>query len=170
MELGGLDGRVGLQNPSYEALPGICERHAQHLLRVAAMAPRVVVADIQHERVGDATVLTAVIENRGYLPTHGVHAAKDHPFAEPLWADVICEDGLTLAHDDEAHREVGHLEGWGRGRFDSSQAIFFQRSEGSVSRRKLRWTLHGSGALTLVIGGCRTGWIEQRVTIGEAAT
>ncbi|MEC7519083.1 MAG: M14 family metallopeptidase [Myxococcota bacterium] len=170
VELGGVDPRVGLQNPSYEALPEICAQHSQHLLRVAAMAPRVVVADIAQRRTGDVTTLTAVVENRGYLPTHGVHAAKSHPFAEPLWADVICEGGVSLAHEDEAHREIGHLQGWGRGRFDLSQAIFFQRSQGSVSRRTLRWTLHGSGEVKLVIGGCRTGWIEQRVTIGEGST
>ena len=46
---------------------------------------------------------------------------------EPLWADARC-DGCELADPDLAHREIGHLDGWGRGLFDGSGALYYTRT------------------------------------------
>ncbi len=43
VEVGGVDGRVGMSNPPYELLGGVCEKHSAHFLRVLALAPAVVV-------------------------------------------------------------------------------------------------------------------------------
>lgn len=170
VEVGGMDPRVGLTNPPYEALPEICDQQAQVFVRVAAMAPRVVISELGQTPLGEGlTAIEATIENQGYLPTHGVHAAKDRPFNEPLWADLRCEGGAELDDAGQAHRPIGHLDGWGRGRFDFGHAIFFQRSRGSVSRRHLRWIVRGAGAVTLTVGSCRTGWVERRVEVGAPA-
>ncbi|HJL15975.1 MAG TPA: M14 family metallopeptidase [Sandaracinaceae bacterium LLY-WYZ-13_1] len=167
VEVGGIDPRVGLTNPPYEALPELCDRHARFFVRVAAMCPHVVVSRVAQTPLREElTLLEATVENQGYLPTHGVHASADRPWNEPLWADLICEDGTSLEEPGQAHRLVGHLDGWGRGRFDFGHAIFFQRSKGSVSRRTLRWMVHGRGTVKLEVGSCRTGWIERRIGVG----
>ncbi|MBZ0116346.1 MAG: peptidase M14, partial [Sandaracinaceae bacterium] len=167
VEVGGLDARVGLSNPPYEALAEICDRHSQMFLRVAAMTPRVVVSRVEQTPVREGlTLVEATIENRGYLPTHGTHAAIDRPWNEPLWADLETEGGCTLEAAGDKHRFIGHLDGWGRGRFDFSQAIFFQRSKGSGGRKTLRWMVHGEGTLELRVGSCRVGWTERRIGIG----
>jgi hypothetical protein len=164
VEVGGLDPRVGLSNPSYEELPKVCEQHARLFLRVAAMAPRVVVSRVRTERLGDAvTLLEADIDNQGYLATHGVHAAEDKPWNEPLWGDLGCEGDLALVDPSQAHRLIGHLAGWGRG---FGHSIFFQRSRGSAShRRTLSWMLRGRGVAHIAVGSCRIGRVEHDVAI-----
>jgi hypothetical protein len=167
VEVGGMDPRVGLTNPPYEELPEICDRHARFFTRVAAMAPHVVVSRVAQTPLREGlTLVEATVENQGYLPTHGVYAAADRPWNEPLWADLICEAGTHLEEPGQAHRLVGHLDGWGRGRFDFGHAIFFQRSRGSVSRRTMRWMVRGHGTVKLVVGSCRTGWVERRIGVG----
>ena len=165
VEIGGVDARVGLQNPPPSELPRICEEQSHIFLRAAALIPRVRIADVLVVAEGAHRSIELSIENHGYLPTHGVFASVAHPFNEPLWLDVRCEGGAELLHTDEAHREVGHLEGWGRGRFDFGHAIFFQRSKGDVSRRRMRVAVRGAGDVTLRVGSCRVGWVEQRITL-----
>jgi hypothetical protein len=166
VEVGGIDRRVGLFNPSYEELPAICASQSALMLRVAALLPRVVLARVEVAPLReDVTSLTVVVENHGYLPTYGARSAKELPHSEPLWADLACE-GCTLEDPGAAHRLVGHLEGWGRGLGDSAHSIFFPRSTGGESSRSLRWVLRGSGSATVTIGSCRTGWIDRRVGIG----
>jgi hypothetical protein len=166
VEVGGIDTRVGVSNPPYELLPELCEQHCRMLLRVAAMTPRVVIAAVRQRRVSsELTWLEVEVENRGYLPTHGVHASADKPWNEPLWADVACEGGVRLEEPGEAHQRIGHLQGWGRGRFDFGQALFFQRSRGSVSRALVRWLVRGEGEVVVKVGSSRVGHVEQRVRL-----
>ncbi len=167
VEIGGPDTLVGVSNPSFEELPDVCDRHARMFMRVAAMAPRVVVTNVRRTSLGDGlTLLEAEVENQGYLPTHGVHASADKPWNEPLWADFDAEGDLELVDGAQQHRLIGHLAGWGRGRFDFGHAIFFQRSRGSASsRRTLAWVVRGRGRARIRVGSCRVGSVERELTI-----
>jgi hypothetical protein len=166
VELGGIDTLVGVSNPSFAALPDVCERHARLMMHVAAMAPRVKIARAEITKIGDGLVALEIdVENHGYLATHGVHASQDKPWNEPLWADVVCGEGVTVEDPGTAHTKVGHLAGWGRGRFDFGQAIFFQRSLGSGGRRTVRWILRGRGEVTITVGSDRVGNIVEQVTV-----
>lgn len=172
VEVGGIDRRVGLFNPSYEELPAICERQSALMLRVASLVPRVVVSRVEvaplrwAPETKDVTELTVVVENHGYLPTYGMQSAKSLPHNEPLWADVVCEGGCALEDPGAGHREVGHLEGWGHGLGHASQAVFYPSSSGSATSRTLRWIVRGRGTATVRIGSCRAGYVERRVGIG----
>ncbi|MDQ3031500.1 MAG: M14 family metallopeptidase [Myxococcota bacterium] len=169
VEVGGLDRRVGLFNPSYEELPAICAAQSALMMRVASLLPRVVVSRVEVAPLReDVTELSVVVENHGYLPTYGMQHARSHPHNEPLWADVTC-DGCTLEETGAAHRLVGHLEGWGRGLGSGAHSIFFPHSNGSETSRTLRWVVRGRGAATVRIGSCRTGYVERRVGIGGGA-
>ncbi|AKF05470.1 M14 family metallopeptidase [Sandaracinus amylolyticus] len=167
VEVGGIDRRVGLSNPSYEELPAICEKQSALMLRVASLVPRVVVSRVEVAPLReDVTELTVVVENHGYLPTYGMQHAKDLPHNEALWADVICDGGCVLEERGTSHRSVGHLEGWGRGIGDAGHSIFFPASQGSATSRTLCWVVRGRGTATVRIGSCRTGHVERRVGIG----
>lgn len=167
VEVGGLDPRFGLWNPPFEALPDICEAQAAMWLRVAAMAPRLAVSAVTSSQAGDdLTEVDVRVANDGYLPSNVLDSAKALPFNEPLWADVRV-NGCSLVDPSLAHREVGHLDGWGRGLYDGSSALYFMRSRGSTSSRVLRYLVRGSGTLDLSVGSCRTGWVRRNIEIGR---
>jgi hypothetical protein len=165
VEVGGVDARVGMVNPPYEQLGRVCTEQTAFFFRVAALAPHVVIARASVNQIdGAAKRVEVTIENRGYLPTYVLGEAKKLPWNEPLSVSVRVE-GCALASESEALREVGHLEGWGRGLYAGDFALYFQRSRGSVSAKTLGWTVRGSGILHVRVGSCRTGYVESRVEV-----
>ena len=164
VEIGGIDTRVGLVNPPYEKLGEICERQSAFFLRVAALAPRLTV---RHHRTtaGDTTLVELTVTNEGYLPTYVLASAKPLPWNEPVRVEASAR-GATLLDPADSVREIGHLEGWGRGRFGGDGSPTFQRSRGSVSERVLRYQLAGKGALSLRVGSCRVGFVEHVIELG----
>jgi hypothetical protein len=166
VEVGGFDPRIGISNPPLEALPKVCAQHAAHTLRVGALSPAITASDVRKQTLeGDVHRLEITVRNEGYLPTHVLGAAKKLPWNEPLYADVTTGPGLSLITPGEAHQEVGHLDGWGRGLKSDESSIFWLRSRGSSSERTLRWTVRGRGIFGIRIGSCRMGTIEVRVEI-----
>jgi hypothetical protein len=168
VEVGGLDRRVGLYNPSLEVLPEVCEKMSAFFFRAASLLPEVVLARVETQPLGTGagggTQLTVEVHNRGYLPTHGLDKAKNMPWNEPLHAQLSL-DGVTLDEPGRAHLAVGHLGGWGRGHGAWGQAIFYASTPGNDAQRTLRWTLRGRGSVTLRLGSPRVGWTERRVVI-----
>ena len=166
VEVGGIDTRVGMSNPPYEMLPQVCDQQSSMFLRVAALAPQVVVAKVTQTEVGSGLRRVDVtVENHGYLPTYVLSSAKALAWNEPLHADVTTQD-CELATPSDAHREVGHLEGWGRGLFDGSSALFYMQSKGNAHSKTLHYVVRGGGVLTLKVGSCRAGFIERRIELG----
>ena len=177
VEVGGVDPRVGLWNPPHSALPGVCSAQAAHFLRTAALAPQVVVENVEITALASAqsspklspklsqlTRVTVTVANHGYLPTFILASAKDLTHNEKLWADATCE-GCELAEPSQGHREIGHLDGWGRGLFDGSGAIYYMQTRGTTGARTVSWVVHGRGALNIRVGSCRVGWITRRIEI-----
>jgi hypothetical protein len=164
VEVGGLDPRVGFWNPPYDKVDDVCRGQAAMFLRVAAMAPRLVIADKQLIKIGGVTRLDVTVENHGYLPTYVLSSAQRLDWNEPLYADVETR-GCSLANPRTAHREVGHLDGWGRGKHDGTGALYYMRSRGNTGSKTLSWTIEGSGLVSIKIGSCRTGWITERMEV-----
>ncbi|GAC1542869.1 MAG: M14 family metallopeptidase [Polyangiales bacterium] len=166
VEVGGVDGRVGMSNPPYEMLPEICDKQAAMFLRVAAMAPALVVEDARVIDLGDGVRRVDVtVANHGYLPTYVLASAKKLAHNEPVSVEATAR-GCTLVDPSHARRELGHLEGWGRGLHDGSSALFYMRSRGTGHGRTVGYAVRGKGTLTLRIGGCRTGWLTETIEVG----
>ena len=165
VEVGGIDPRVGLWNPPPEEMPNVCSAQAAHYLRVASLAPAVVVDTVETSALDSGlTRVTVIVENHGYLPTGFLASAKDLSHNEPLWADVRCE-GCKLTDPAQAHLAIGHLDGWGRGLFSGAGAIYYAYGRGTTGAKTVSWVVRGSGTLELRVGSCRVGWITRRVTI-----
>ncbi len=165
VDVGGMDTRIGISNPPNELLPKICAQHASHALRVASLAPSVVVRNTAVTPLGDGLFRVELsIANVGYLPTYVLSSAKKLPWNEPLHVDVRAE-GCALATKEEAHRELGHLDGWGRGVGNDESSIFYLRSRGSSGEKIARWVVRGAGTLTFRIGSCRTGFFDHVVKV-----
>lgn len=167
VEVGGVDPRVGIVNPPYERLAEVCGRQSATFLRVAAMAPQLSITRVVHERLGEeAARLWVTVENRGYLPTYILESARARPWNEPPRLEVLPEGGASLGAPEDARRELGHLQGWGRGLFHGSFALYHQRSAGSVSSKTVSLIVKGQGSVLLRVVSARGGVVERRVELG----
>ncbi|GAB4558510.1 MAG: M14 family metallopeptidase [Haliangiales bacterium] len=165
VEVGGLDPRVGILNPPYERLAEICQQQSAAFARVAALAPALKASwSEKTELGGGATQLSLTVENHGYLPTYVLSSARDQPCSEPLYAELDAE-GCQLVGSRAQRRELGHLDGWGRGLHDGTGALYFQVSRGNTGSQTLSITVKGAGAVTARVGSCRTGWITCRCEV-----
>jgi murein tripeptide amidase MpaA len=163
VEVGGIDPRFGLWNPPDELVGEICAAQSAAWMRVAALAPAVQVTRRARERDGEVTRLEVAVDNVGYLPTYVLSSAKKLPHNEPLSARATVIGGdCRLVDPGDALREIGHLEGWGRGLGSGETVLAYARSRGTTSRAVLTYAVQGHGTLELRIGSCRTGWIVHR--------
>jgi hypothetical protein len=166
VEVGGVDSRFGLSNPPFERLAEICTQHSAAFMRVAALAPAPRFGAIERRSLEHGlTRVTITVENRGYLPTYVLSSARKLDFCEPLYAEVQAHEGCALDHPGDARREIGHLDGWGRGLYDGSDAIYYLSSRGNTGSRTLSYVVRGHGRLSVRVGSCRTGWMEQEIEI-----
>ncbi|MCB9733609.1 MAG: peptidase M14 [Deltaproteobacteria bacterium] len=156
VEVGGFDPRIGLWNPPPDRLAGIVSGMSAVMLRVAAMAPRVVVTTevVSHDGAAEVVVKVA---NHGYLPTYVLPSAKALPMNEPLWLEVVATS-LAVELAGSPRVKLGHLEGWGRGRFNPAQSILFPRSRGTRNEAVARLHTRGHGGVTIRVGSCRVGF------------
>lgn len=157
VEVAGFDPRVGIWNPPPERLDETCRAQSAAFLRVAALVPRVTLEVLKQER-GSAghTRIELRIANRGYLGTCGLPSAKELPHAEPLRLSVACEGAVRLLAPGEAVLEIGHLEGWGAGRY-GGPSVFAPWTRGNAHERFVTLVAEGTGTLRLRLGSCRVG-------------
>jgi hypothetical protein len=164
VEVGGIDPRFGMWNPPFERVAEVCQQHSAAFLRVAALSPALRVQTAGQSTSGDVTRIDVSIENVGYMPTYGLSSAKKLDFNEPVFVRAKTS-GCELLHPEDERREVGHLEGWGRGLYSGSDALYFSRSRGSGNRKALSYVVRGKGSLTVRVGSCRVGWQEHVITV-----
>jgi hypothetical protein len=163
VEIGGYDPRFGVTNPPEHRLAEVCEAHAKVFFRLAALAPRVRVAQALATPLGGGlTRVSAVVENLGYLPSFVLRSAKSLPWNDPLRARLVPGEGVVLA-GGEASVEIGHLEGWGG--YDRLRTPSFARSEGAPARRRVEWVVRGEGTVTIEASSARIGRARATVTI-----
>ncbi|EPC01535.1 hypothetical protein L861_16825 [Litchfieldella anticariensis FP35 = DSM 16096] len=170
LEIGGLEPVIGIWNPPPEVLPEICDSLTAYWLRVASLLPRLAIATVHCTPLGDGyRELRVTVENRGYLPSHGLNAAKDRPWnmGVEVQASTV---GCRLQAPEKARQMLGHLDGWGRGLGDASLMPWFQRSRGNAHQAKVCWIIEGEGEVTLRIGGPRLGYVTRTISIpGDTA-
>ncbi len=157
VEVGGTEPLVGLYNPPYELIAETCTRQSAAYLRVAALAPALEI-DVRaaHGRV------EIEVRNAGYLPTYVLDSAKKLALDARVFVEVEASGGAAVDPRD-ARIEIGHLEGWGRGRH--AEIIFFFKSRGSVSSRTVSLPVRGSGRLRVRAKGLRVGEVVRDIEL-----
>ncbi|MCG8417669.1 MAG: M14 family metallopeptidase [Proteobacteria bacterium] len=165
VEIGGVDTRIGLWNPPNERIAEICSQQSAAFLRVASLAPALTIGQVTRNRLpGDLTRVTVTVENRGYLPTYVLSSARNLDFCEPLFAECTTT-GCRLDNPGDALHEIGHLDGWGRGLFDGTDALYYLTSRGNTGAHRFSFVVRGQGRARVRVGSCRTGWIDHTIDI-----
>lgn len=117
VEVGGLDPRIGIVNPPPAELAAVCSALSALWLRVASLAPRLCIERLEVEALEEnISQLHLTVANHGYLPSYILSSARELNWNEPLYAELATE-GCMLLEPGEGWRLVGHLGGWGHGRF-----------------------------------------------------
>jgi hypothetical protein len=165
VEVGGVDPRLGVWNPPPERMPEVCAAQSAAFLRVAAMAPSLSVTRVAREVVGDVTRLSLAVDNLGYLSTYVLASARNLPHNEPISITACVSAGCQLLDPAAKRRTVGHLAGWGRGRFGGDASVGYVSSRGNTSRAVVTYAVRGHGMLELAVGSCRVGWLTHREEI-----
>lgn len=117
VEIGGWDPKFCVQNPPAMFLKQECHKNAIWIMRHAAALPETHFADLLVEDI-DAHVkkITAVVENRGYLPTCVTNKAKSLGAVKEDVAEIFPGPGVTVLGKNR--QEAGFIEGYmsgGRG-------------------------------------------------------
>jgi hypothetical protein len=163
VEIGGYDPRIGIWNAPEARIAELCDAHTRVLLRVASLAPRVTVTPGPVEPLGGGLHrVTAVVENRGYLPTYVLSSSRDLPWNDPLRARIVPGEGVTLAGGD-ASQIVGHLEGWGS--YDNGGTPSFARTTATPVRARVSWVVRGQGCVAIEAGAARVGTVSATATV-----
>ena len=163
VEVGGYDPRVGVWNPPTSALPEICESQSGAALRVAALAPRVQLGLTSESLAPGLSRVRAIVENVGYLPTYVLESARQLTHSVPLFAEI--QGGAGVRINESPRKEVGHLDGWGRGIGSRETAFHVPRSRGSTARRVIEWTVSGSGTVEVQVASPRTGTCSAKLEL-----
>jgi murein tripeptide amidase MpaA len=164
VEIGGIDGRVGLWNPSFEKLAEVCEQHSAAFLRVAALATRVGFASVTTEAVADdLTRIEFAVENRGYLSSSVLSSARKLVWNEAPYLELDCE-GCAIV-EGSSRTTLGHLDGWGRGIGAGLDLPHLPWGRGSTGTAKYSVVIRGSGAVTATIKSCRIGSIRKTLSV-----
>jgi hypothetical protein len=165
VEIGGIDPRFGIWNPPQHELASVCRTQAQVFLHVAALAPRLVVADIRrHELTGGLVRVEVKVINDGYLGTYGIPSARKLDFNEPVYAVARC-DGCELVDPGATHQVLGHLDGWGHGLHTGQNLPAYPGTRGNTHTGWATYLVRGKGALELRIGSCRAGFVTATVAL-----
>jgi hypothetical protein len=165
VEVGGIDPRVGVWNPPYELLDEVCRGQSAHVLKVAALAPRLDVRSARAVALGDGLArIEVIVDNTGYLPTYVLSSAKKLDWNEGLYADATCQ-GCELVDGAAARVQLGHLEGWGRGVGTGANELAYQRSSGNRASARGTWVVRGHGVVRVRVGSCRVGFIDATIEL-----
>ena len=141
---------IGHYKTGTTALQVFASRHQAMLAETHGLDyPSVRIHNAKHSGYAFALYKAAGVETL-------MHGYSDPTPPEPIWAELD-GDAATVGRV-----EVGHLEGWGRGLYGGADALYFQRSKGSVSRRVVQWVAR-RGAVSITVGSCRLGELTVEV-------
>ncbi|HEY1551286.1 MAG TPA: M14 family metallopeptidase [Kofleriaceae bacterium] len=165
VEIGGIDPRVGIWNPPLHELARVCAAQAHVFFRVAALAPKLEIAKLDRQRVGDGlTRVELRVANTGYLGTYGVPSARQLDFNEPIYATATAQR-CELLGASSSHQTLGHLDGWGRGLHTSANLPAYPGTRGTTNAAWATYLVRGAGVLDVRIGSARAGFITARVEV-----
>jgi hypothetical protein len=162
VEIGGIDPRIGIWNPPLHELPDVCERQAAVFVRLAALAPRVKIAETNRYPLPGGIVRVDVkVINEGYLGSYGAPSAKKLDFNEPLYA-LAKGDLVDLGM---AHQTLGHVDGWGHGLHTGQNLPAYPGTRGSTNAAWASYLVKGGGTLEVRVGCARTGFVTARIEV-----
>lgn len=144
VEIGGWDTKNYWTNAPAQYLPKLCEEHSAFTLAHALMSPRLELRKTAVEKEAEGVYkVSAVVANKGFLPTYTSLRAKERGIVRPITARINIPDGAKLLLGQREH-EIGQLEG----RSNKMYGGFFTSRDVTDNEERLEWVVRSeqSGA------------------------
>ncbi|MBQ5959185.1 MAG: zinc carboxypeptidase [Firmicutes bacterium] len=164
VEIGGFHYKFTHQNPPPKFLLAECENDTRFNIRFALAMPKLVIEDFSAEKVEDGVYkVTAIVGNRGYLPTNLTDEAFKLKVAKPVYVKL---DGAELL-SGKAEEKVESLSGYSR----TATGVFFYgnitTSESAPAKKKFSWIVKAKAGdvLKLTAKNEKAGVKTQEITL-----
>jgi len=160
VEIGGIDYMRTVRNPPEALLPAEVGRGATVADRMLASTPDLKVT-VNARAEGGVTVIEAVLENHGFLPTAASAHAEKLELVPPIRVELSTSEGVTLVSGD-AIQVAGHLDGWGSLQVGASRHAVYPGLGPRGPRARVQWVVSGHGQVEVV-------WCAPRAGSGGAS-
>jgi hypothetical protein len=163
VEIGGWDTTFTWQNPPGPMLEEVTGPNAKFVLRAMATAPMVEIRDAKAEPLGgDVYLVSAIIQNTGYLPSYVSEQGKKTGVNKPVKAELeLCNGGEIISGKQE--QELGHLDG----RANQYDVLSWGGAFGIESRAKAEWIVRQQGGtVKLTAGAPKAGSKTVEIALG----
>ena len=155
VEVGGIDYMRTIRNPPEALLPAEVGRGAVVADRMLSATPKLSVT-LKAEARDGVTIIDAVVENLGYLPTAASVHARQLELVPPIRLDLSHDEGVTII-DGDLTQTLDHLEGWGSLQVSSARHAVYPGLGASSTRARVRWVVQGSGPVSVKWTAVRAG-------------
>jgi len=165
VEIGGWNFKFCLQNPPLPLLQQECHKNMRFTLAHAGASPYLTVDRLTAEPLGAGLYkVSAVLKNKGYLPTHVTEQARRMQGGRPITAELALPDGAELLLG-KAKEEVEHLDG--RVIRDDVPVFWWGVAPQQLRERRLEWVVRapGGGSVTLTATAQRAGCDRKSVVL-----
>jgi murein tripeptide amidase MpaA len=165
VEIGGFDLIRYYYNPPFDRLEKEVAPHSEWLIYLGLATPRLAVRSFTAEPAGENQWrLRLVVENTGWLPTHGTQQALDQQVASGVSAALELPGTARLIEGD-ASQELGQLEGRTGQR---STASWWGYTPGTPDRAVADWIVAAPAgtAFTAKVSHERAGSEQAAVVLG----
>lgn len=162
VELGGWNTLYTWRNPPHALLEAEIAPHSDFAIAFASLAPRLAWREVKLTPLGaGAYHLLAVVENRGFLPTHVSQQALKMKAVRPVRLELTLPAGASVT-GGKLKQEIGHLEG----RSNKLQMGYYEASP-TDNRGKAEWLIHApdGGSVTVTASAERGGTIRAQVNL-----
>jgi hypothetical protein len=113
----------------------------------------------------DTFRVSAVVENRGFLPTHLTQQAVEMKAISACRAKLEADPPSAVAFLDGAERDLGHLAGWGE-----RSAHYSRFKDWNPAAHRVTWYVRllqpGPVSLHAVASAQKGGTIREEVIVG----
>lgn len=160
IEIGGWDSQYALRNPPPDFLEQEISPFADWVIWQALISPKLEIAKVETQPLGEGVVIRFAVENVGYLPTYVTRAGRDKKVCRGVVGEIELSEGQSLLAG-KLREEGPQLEG----RAHLPSAGFGWLMEATENRHLFEWTVSGSGEIRLSAQHDKAGRVTHQLRI-----
>ncbi len=152
VEIGGFNYKFTHQNPPGKYLVTECEGSTRFNIRFAKSLPKLSVDAFKAEKIGEGLYqITAVVGNKGYLPTNLTDEAVSLNVSKPV---TVCLYGAEIL-SGSSEEKIGNLSGYSRTVTGAFYYGNLTTQKNASARKKLVWIVRAASGTKLTLTVCQ---------------
>lgn len=163
VEIGGFNYKFTCQNPPVKYLLAECEHDTKFNIRFAKALPNVIVESLTSKKVADSVYeITAIVGNRGYLPTNLTEEANTLQTSSPVKVSI---SGAQVLSGKETE-SIGNLDGFSA----TVTGAFYgnlRTSSAAKAKKKIAWLVKAEAGtdVDVQVDSAKAGCAHKSITL-----